>query len=116
MRSTLRIGGVTIPVKKQIFVGLTEIYGIGRKTALKICADAGVKPDTKGLDLSNDEEAALRAEVEKYPTEGDLKRKVASDKMRLKGIQCYRALRHLKGLPCRGQNTRNNATTAERAN
>lgn len=114
MSTGLRIAGVTIPGQKHIEIGLMSIFGIGRKTALKICAEAGVKPTAKGMDLSVEDETALRAEVEKYPTEGDLRRKIAGDKMRLKAIQCYRALRHLKGLPCRGQNTRNNAMTAER--
>ena len=114
MSTGLRIAGVTIPGKKHIEIGLTSIFGVGRKTARKICAEAGVNPSAKGMELSNEDETALRAEVEKFTTEGDLRRKIAADKMRLKAIQCYRALRHLKGLPCRGQNTRNNSETAGR--
>ncbi len=110
----IRIAGVTIPGQKHIEIGLTSIFGIGRKTARKICAEAGVKSSAKGVEISNEDETALRSEVEKYMTEGDLRRKIAGDKMRLKGIQCYRALRHLKGLPCRGQNTRNNSATSGR--
>ncbi len=110
----LRIAGVTIPGQKHIEVGLTSIFGIGRKTARKICEAAGVNPSMKGTELSNEDETALRAEVDKFPTEGDLRRKISGDKMRLKGIQCYRALRHLKGLPCHGQRTRTNAKTAGR--
>lgn len=110
----LRIAGVTIPGQKHIEIGLTSIYGVGRKTARKLCAAAGVQPSMKGSELSNEDETALRAEVEKLTVEGDLRRKIAADKMRLKAIQCYRALRHLKGLPCRGQNTRNNSETASR--
>lgn len=114
MSVQLRIGGVTIPGNKHISIGLTEIFGIGRKTARKICGAVDVDPAKKGSELSSDEETMLREEVGKYTVEGDLRRQIAADKVRLKGIQCFRALRHLKGLPCRGQNTRNNATTAGR--
>jgi small subunit ribosomal protein S13 len=110
----LRIGGVTIPANKHICIGLTEIYGIGRKTAMKICQQTSVAPSKKGHELTSEEETALREAVAAFPIEGDLRRKIASDKMRLKGIQCYRALRHLKRLPCRGQRTRTNAKTASR--
>jgi len=110
----LRIGGVTIPANKHICIGLTDIYGIGRKTAMRICVKTGVSPAKKGHEVSPEEETLLREAVAAYPIEGDLRRKIASDKMRLKGIQCYRALRHLKRLPCRGQRTRTNAATASR--
>jgi small subunit ribosomal protein S13 len=110
----LRIGGVTIPANKHICIGLTEIYGIGRKTAMLICAQSEVLPSKKGHEVTSDEETALREAVAAYTIEGDLRRKIASDKMRLKGIQCYRSLRHLKRLPCRGQRSRTNAKTVSR--
>lgn len=114
MSAQLRIAGVTIPANKHICIGLTDIYGIGRKTAMKLCLQAGVTSTKKGRELSSDEETALREAITAYTTEGDLRRKIGSDKLRLKGIQCYRALRHLKRLPCRGQRTRTNAQTASR--
>jgi small subunit ribosomal protein S13 len=110
----LRIGGVTIPANKHICIGLTEIKGIGRKSANKICAATGVTPSKKGFEVTPEEETALREAVSGYLIEGDLRRKEAQDRARLKGIQCYRALRHLKRLPCRGQRTRTNAQTASR--
>lgn len=114
MSAQLRIGGVTIPANKHICIGLTEIYGIGRKTAMRLCIKTGISPSKKGYEITPEDETALREAVALYPIEGDLRRKISSDKLRLKGIQCYRALRHLKRLPCRGQNTRNNAQTASR--
>ena len=114
MSAQLRIGGVTIPANKHICIGLTDIYGVGRKTAIKLCHEAKVTTTKKGRELSTDEEAALREVIAAYTIEGDLRRKIASDKLRLKGIQCYRALRHLKRLPCRGQRTRTNSQTASR--
>lgn len=114
MSAQLRIGGVTIPANKHICIGLTAIYGIGRKTAMVICNTTGVDPAKKGSAITPEEETALREAVSGYQIEGDLRRKITADKMRLKGIQCYRALRHLKRLPCRGQRTRTNAQTASR--
>ena len=106
-----RIVGVDIPNEKRIVVSLTYIYGIGDTTAKKICAACGVNVDTRTKDLSDEQLTALRAEVAKYQTEGDLRRKVALDIKRLTEIGCYRGLRHKKGLPVRGQRTRTNART-----
>lgn len=114
--SVLRIAGVSIPVEKHILIGLTSIYGVGRKLARKICEAANVDPERKGSSMTPEDETALRAEVAKHTTEGELRRKVASDKMRLLNIKCYRGMRHRNHLPCRGQNTRNNAKTASRVN
>ncbi len=106
-----RIVGVDIPNEKRIVVSLTYIYGIGDTTAEKICAACGVNVDTRTKDLSDEQLTALRAEVSKYQTEGDLRRKVALDIKRLTEIGCYRGIRHKKGLPVRGQRTRTNART-----
>ncbi|MBQ7250732.1 MAG: 30S ribosomal protein S13 [Bacilli bacterium] len=106
-----RIVGVDIPNEKRIVVSLTYIYGIGDTTAEKICAACGVNVDTRTKDLSDEQLTALRAEVAKYQTEGDLRRKVALDIKRLTEIGCYRGLRHKRGLPVRGQRTRTNART-----
>lgn len=106
-----RIVGVDIPNEKRIVVSLTYIYGIGDTTAEKICAACGVNVDTRTKDLSDEQLTALRAEVAKYQTEGDLRRKVALDIKRLTEIGCYRGIRHKKGLPVRGQRTRTNART-----
>ena len=106
-----RIVGVDIPNEKRIVVSLTYIYGIGDTTAEKICAACGVNVDTRTKDLSDEQLTALRAEVAKYQTEGDLRRKVALDIKRLTEIGCYRGLRHKRGLPVRGQRTRTHART-----
>ncbi len=106
-----RFVGVDIPNEKRIVVSLTYIYGIGDTTAEKICAAAGVNVDTRTKDLSDEQLTALRAEVAKYQTEGDLRREVALNIKRLSEIGCYRGLRHRKGLPVRGQRTRTNART-----
>lgn len=106
-----RIAGVDIPNQKRIVISLTYIYGIGTTTAEKICADAGVSVDIRTKDLTDEQLTALRNEVAKYPTEGDLRRKVALDIKRLTEIGCYRGIRHKRGLPVRGQRTRTNART-----
>jgi len=106
-----RIVGVDIPNEKRIVVSLTYIYGIGDTTAKKICAATGVNEDIRTKDLSDEQLTALRAEVAKYHTEGDLRREVALNIKRLTEIGCYRGLRHKKGLPVRGQRTRTNART-----
>lgn len=111
---SLRIGGVNIPEKKHIVIGLQEIRGIGKTRAKDVCAAAGIPESKKGFEITPEEEAKLREAVSQYTIEGDLRRKEAQDKARLKGIQCFRALRHLKRLPCRGQRTRTNAQTASR--
>ncbi len=106
-----RIAGVDIPNQKRIVISLTYIYGIGDTTANKICADAGVSVDIRTKDLTDEQLTALRAEVAKYRTEGDLRREVALNIKRLSEIGCYRGIRHKRGLPCRGQRTRTNART-----
>lgn len=106
-----RIAGVDIPNQKRIVISLTYIYGIGDTTANKICADAGVSVDIRTKDLTDEQLTALRAEVAKYRTEGDLRREVALNIKRLAEIGCYRGIRHKRGLPCRGQRTRTNART-----
>ena len=106
-----RIVGVDIPNEKRIVVSLTYIYGIGDTTAKKICAATNVSEDIRTKDLTDEQLTALRAEVSKYHTEGDLRREVALNIKRLTEIGCYRGLRHKKGLPVRGQRTRTNART-----
>ena len=106
-----RIAGVNIPVQKHTWGGLTQIYGIGRTRAYQICEAAGVAPETKIRDLTEAEEEALRAEVAKIAVEGDLRREVAMNIKRLMDLGCYRGLRHRRGLPVRGQQTKTNART-----
>jgi len=106
-----RIVGVDIPNEKRIVVSLTYIYGIGDTTAKKICAAVNVSEDIRTKDLSDEQLTALRAEVAKYHTEGDLRREVALNIKRLTEIGCYRGIRHKRGLPVRGQRTRTNART-----
>ena len=106
-----RIKNVELPKEKRTEIGLTYIYGIGRSTATKICADAKVDPSKRIKDLTPEDEAALRKEVDKYTTEGDLRREVALNIKRLTEIGCYRGLRHRRGLPVRGQRTKTNART-----
>ncbi|HPT85836.1 MAG TPA: 30S ribosomal protein S13 [Bacillota bacterium] len=107
-----RISGVDIPNQKRIEIALTYIYGIGLSTARKILAATGINPDTRAKDLTEDEIARLRDEIDKnYHVEGDLRRDVAMNIKRLVDINCYRGIRHRKGLPVRGQRTRTNART-----
>ncbi|RMC23814.1 MULTISPECIES: 30S ribosomal protein S13 [unclassified Lactobacillus] len=106
-----RIAGVDLPRDKRIVVALTYIYGIGEPTAQKICADAGVSEDIRSKDLTPDDQEKLRAEVDKYRVEGDLRREVSMNIKRLIDIGSYRGMRHRHGLPVRGQNTKNNART-----
>jgi small subunit ribosomal protein S13 len=106
-----RIAGVNIPVNKHAWIGLTSIYGVGRSSARKICASAGVEPSTKVKSLTEAEVERLRAEVGKFTVEGDLRREIAMSVKRLIDLGCYRGLRHRKGLPIRGQRTRTNART-----
>ena len=106
-----RIAGVDIPNEKRIVVSLTYIYGIGNTTATKICDAAGVSVDIRTKNLIDEQLTALRSEVAKYRTEGDLRREVALNIKRLTEIGCYRGIRHKKGLPVRGQRTRTNART-----
>ena len=106
-----RIAGVDIPNEKRIVVSLTYIYGIGNTTAKKICDAAGVSVDIRTKNLTDEQLTALRSEVAKYRTEGDLRREVALNIKRLMEIGCYRGIRHKRGLPVRGQRTRTNART-----
>ena len=107
-----RIAGVDLPREKRVEIGLTYIYGIGRTSANKILAVAGVNPDTRVKDLTEEELAKLRDAIdESYTVEGDLRRDVALDIKRLTEIGCYRGLRHRRGLPVRGQRTKTNART-----
>ena len=106
-----RIAGVNIPVQKHTWVGLTHIYGIGRSKALQICESAGVAPETKIRDLAETEVEAIRNEVGKIAVEGDLRREVSMNIKRLMDLGCYRGLRHRRGLPVRGQQTKTNART-----
>ncbi len=106
-----RIAGINIPVQKHAVIALTSIYGIGRSSAKDICVAAGVKPEAKIKDLSEDEVEKLRAAVTNYTVEGDLRREISMNIKRLMDLGCYRGLRHRRGLPLRGQRTRTNART-----
>ena len=107
-----RIAGVDLPREKRVEVGLTYIYGIGLKSSQKILAQSGVNPDTRVKDLTEEEVNKLRETIdEEFTVEGDLRRQIALDIKRLMEIGCYRGIRHRKGLPVRGQNTKNNART-----
>ena len=107
-----RISGVDLPRDKRIEIGLTYIYGIGRKSAQDILAQAGVDPDIRVKDLTEDQEAKLRDVIDKhYVIEGDLRRDVALNIKSLTEIGCYRGIRHRRGLPVRGQRTKTNART-----
>ena len=107
-----RIAGVDLPREKRVEIGLTYIYGIGKTRSNKILAEAGVNPDTRVKDLTEDEVIKLREIIDKnYKVEGDLRRDIALDIKRLMEIGCYRGMRHKKNLPVRGQRTKTNART-----
>ncbi|MCR5789113.1 MAG: 30S ribosomal protein S13 [Lachnospiraceae bacterium] len=107
-----RIAGVDLPRDKRVEIGLTYVYGIGRPSAVKILARAQVSPDTRCRDLTDDEVKKISDIIEAdYQVEGDLRREVALNIKRLQEIGCYRGIRHRKGLPVRGQNTKTNART-----
>ncbi len=107
-----RIAGVDLPRDKRVEIGLTYVYGIGRKKASEILAATGVNPDTRVRDLTEDDEKKLREYIDKnLVVEGDLRRNVSLNIKRLIDIQCYRGVRHRKGLPVRGQRTKTNART-----
>ena len=106
-----RIAGVDIPRDKRVVVSLTYIYGIGNTTAKQILADAGVSEEVRVRDLTNEQTDAIRAEVDKLKVEGDLRREVNLNIKRLMEIGSYRGIHHRRGLPVRGQNTKNNART-----
>jgi small subunit ribosomal protein S13 len=106
-----RIAGINIPLNKRAEIGLTYIYGIGRSTANEILAKTGVEPDRKVRDLTEEEVAKLRDAVDELTVEGDLRRERSQNVKRLMEIGSYRGLRHRRGLPVRGQNTKTNART-----
>ncbi|MDE5415785.1 30S ribosomal protein S13 [Alkalihalobacterium chitinilyticum] len=106
-----RISGVDIPRDKRVVVSLTYIYGIGRKLSSEILEKAGVSEDTRVRDLTEDELGKIREVIDAYRVEGDLRREISLNIKRLIEIGCYRGIRHRRGLPVRGQNTKNNART-----
>jgi small subunit ribosomal protein S13 len=107
-----RISGINIPLNKRVEIGLTYIYGIGRSTSNDLLGETGISPDTYVRDLTDDEVGKLRDAIDRNLTvEGDLRRERSQDIKRLMEIGCYRGLRHRRGLPVRGQNTKTNART-----
>ncbi len=107
-----RIAGIDLPKNKRIEIALTYIFGIGNTTAKKILAETGVNPDTRVKDLTDDDENKLREYIDKnLNVEGDLRREIALNIKRLVEINCYRGIRHRRGLPVRGQRTKTNART-----
>ena len=107
-----RISGVDLPREKRVEIGLTYIYGIGISSSKKILTKAGVNPDTRCKDLTDDEVKKISDVIDSSQTvEGDLRREIALNIKRLQEIGCYRGIRHRRGLPVRGQNTKNNART-----
>ena len=106
-----RIAGINIPLNKRAEIGLTYIYGVGRPTANELLTTTGIEPDRKVRDLTEDEIARLREAIDDLTVEGDLRRERSQNIKRLMEIGCYRGLRHRRGLPVRGQNTKTNART-----
>ncbi|MCL2113037.1 30S ribosomal protein S13 [Lactococcus protaetiae] len=106
-----RFAGVDIPNEKRIVISLTYVYGVGLKTSQKVLAAAGVSEDIRTKDLTSDQEDAIRRELDGLKLEGDLRREVSLNIKRLMEIGSYRGMRHRRGLPTRGQNTKNNART-----
>ena len=107
-----RISGVDLPREKRVEIGLTYIYGIGLTSSKRILTEAGVNPDTRCKDLTDDEGKKISDVIDASQTvEGDLRREIALNIKRLQEIGCYRGIRHRRGLPVRGQNTKNNART-----
>ena len=107
-----RISGVDLPREKRVEIGLTYIYGIGISSSKRILTEAGVNPDTRCKDLTDDEVKKISDVIDASQTvEGDLRREIALNIKRLQEIGCYRGIRHRRGLPVRGQNTKNNART-----
>lgn len=107
----MRILGITIPENKRLEIGLTSIYGVGRVSAQKILTKSGVQFGARPKDVSADEEAVIRKEIESMKVEGDLKRLISSNIKRLKDIKSYRGTRHTRRLPTRGQRTKTNSRT-----
>ena len=108
-----RIAGVNIPDNKHTVISLTYIFGIGRTSARKICEQTGIEPTMKVRDLSGDQLDAIRAEVAKVSTEGDLRREINMNIKRLMDLGCNRGIRHRRSLPLRGQRTKTNARTSK---
>ena len=106
-----RIAGINIPLNKRAEIGLTYIYGIGRSTSNKVLVEAGVEPDRKVKDLTEDEVRKLREKVDDLLVEGDLRRDTSQNIKRLMEIGTYKGLRHRRGLPANGQRTKTNART-----
>ena len=106
-----RIAGVNIPDNKHTVISLTYIFGVGRTRARAICEQTGIEPTVKVRDLSSEQLDAIRAEVAKVSTEGDLRREINMNIKRLMDLGCYRGIRHRRGLPLRGQRTKTNART-----
>jgi len=107
----MRILGITIPEEKRIDIGLTILFGVGRSRALQILKDAKVDGSKKPKDITIDEENKIRTIMESVPLEGDLKREISANVKRLKDIKAYRGVRHMRGLPVRGQRTKTNSRT-----
>lgn len=107
----MRIIGITIPEEKRLEIGLTVLFGVGRSRAQQILKKAMVNYEMKPKDLSVEQENAIRKEVESFKIEGDLKREIAGNIKRLKDIKSYRGVRHMRGLPSRGQRTKSNSRT-----
>ncbi|WP_018864730.1 MULTISPECIES: 30S ribosomal protein S13 [Thioalkalivibrio] len=106
-----RVAGINIPDQKHTVIALTAIYGIGPTRARQICEAAGVRPEIKVRDLTDAEVDALRAQIDRIPVEGDLRREISMNIKRLMDLGCYRGVRHRRGLPLRGQQTQTNART-----
>jgi len=106
-----RIAGVDLPRDKRVEIGLTYIFGIGKSTSQNILDKTGINYDTRVKDLTEEEVSKLRTEIDKLEVEGDLRREITMNIKRLKEINCYRGIRHKRGLPVRGQNTKNNSRT-----
>lgn len=107
----MRISGITIPDKKHLAFGLTEVYGVGRSRALQILQELDIDATKKPSELTTEEENAIREKVESFTIEGELRRQISANIKRLKDIQAYRGVRHAKRLPVRGQSTKTNART-----
>lgn len=106
-----RIKNIELPKDKALYIGLTAIYGVGQNTAKKICSEAKIDPEMKVRDLTTEQEALLRTEVDKFVVEGELRREVQMNIKNKMEIKSYQGVRHIKGLPVHGQSTRSNAKT-----
>ena len=106
-----RIKNIELPKDKALYIGLTAIYGVGQSTAKKICSEAKIDPEMKVRDLTTEQEALLRNEVDKFVVEGELRREVQMNIKNKMEIKSYQGVRHIKGLPVHGQSTRSNAKT-----